>query len=71
MARCKVLTILANASSFLHALVCVRLFVCSALLAVNLPCVVEVHKTVDQVTLFKSGDVGQMVIVYADEEELW
>jgi hypothetical protein len=31
---------------------------------VNLPCVVEVHKTVDQVTLFKSGDVGQMVIVY-------
>lgn len=31
---------------------------------VNLPCVVEVHKTVDQVTLFKSGDVGQMVVVY-------
>lgn len=30
----------------------------------NLPCVVEVHKTVDQVTLFKSGDVGQMVVVY-------
>lgn len=33
-------------------------------LVVNLPCVVEVHKTVDQVTLFKSGDVGQMVVVY-------
>eukprot|EP00952_Eustigmatos_sp_NYUAD-ZCMA_P010907 44490-Eustigmatos_ZCMA.PRE.1 len=27
--------------------------------SVNLPCVVEVQKTVDQVTLFKSGDVGQ------------
>jgi len=35
-----------------------------------LPCVVEVHKTVDYVTLFKSGDVGQMVVVYADESEL-
>lgn len=30
----------------------------------NLPCVVEVHKTVDKATLFKSGDIGQMVIVY-------
>ena len=37
---------------------------------VNLPCVVEMHKTVDYVTLFKSGDVGQMVVVYADETEL-
>lgn len=34
---------------------------------VNLPCVVEVHKTVDYVTLFKSADVGQMVVVYKDE----
>lgn len=37
---------------------------------VNLPCVVEMHKTVDYVTLFKSGDVGQMVVVYANETEL-
>lgn len=34
---------------------------------VNLPCVVEVHKTVDNATLFKSGDVGQMVVVYGTQ----
>ncbi len=37
---------------------------------VNLPCVVEMHKTVDYVTLFKSGDIGQMVVVYSNETEL-
>lgn len=28
--------------------------------AVNLPCVVEVHKTIDNSTLFKCGDIGQV-----------
>jgi hypothetical protein len=31
---------------------------------VNLPCVVESHKTLDKASYFKSGDVGQMIIVY-------
>lgn len=35
---------------------------------VNLPCVLETHKTNDNTTYFKSGDVGQMIIVYKDEE---
>ncbi|CAM9661489.1 unnamed protein product, partial [Phaeothamnion confervicola] len=30
----------------------------------NLPCPVETHKTLDTATYFKSGDVGQMLIVY-------
>ncbi|CAM9762440.1 unnamed protein product [Chrysoparadoxa australica] len=35
---------------------------------VNLPCLVETHKTLDHVTYFKSGDVGQMLVVYQDAE---
>lgn len=31
---------------------------------VDLPCVVETQKTLDRSTFFKSGDVGQMLIVY-------
>lgn len=31
---------------------------------VDLPCVVETQKTLDRRTFFKSGDVGQMLIVY-------
>jgi hypothetical protein len=27
---------------------------------VNLPCIVEVHKTLDRITLYKTGDVGQV-----------
>lgn len=29
----------------------------------DLPCVIETHKTVDRVGFFKTGDVGQMIIV--------
>jgi hypothetical protein len=31
---------------------------------VDLPCVAETRKTADNVTLYKSADVGQMIIVY-------
>lgn len=31
---------------------------------VDLPCVLETQKTLDRSTFFKSGDVGQMLIVY-------
>lgn len=31
---------------------------------VDLPCVVETQKTLDRSTFFKSGDVGQMLVVY-------
>lgn len=34
---------------------------------VNLPCPVEVHKTVDHATYHKSSDIGQMLLVYEDE----
>eukprot|EP00904_Undaria_pinnatifida_P013816 jgi/Undpi1/9565/HiC_scaffold_27.g12021.m1 len=34
---------------------------------VDLPCIVETQKTLDRSTFFKSGDVGQMLIVYKDE----
>ncbi|CAN0205634.1 unnamed protein product, partial [Discosporangium mesarthrocarpum] len=34
---------------------------------VDLPCILETHKTLDRATYFKSGDVGQMLIVYEDE----
>lgn len=34
---------------------------------VNLPCPVEVHKTVDHAAYHKSADVGQMLLVYEDE----
>ncbi|CAM9731402.1 unnamed protein product, partial [Ascophyllum nodosum] len=34
---------------------------------VDLPCVLETQKTLDRATFFKSGDVGQMLIVYKDE----
>lgn len=30
---------------------------------VDLPCVVETHKTADRVAYFKTGDVGQAIIV--------
>lgn len=35
---------------------------------VDLPCVVETQKTLDRSTFFKSGDVGQMLIVYKVRE---
>lgn len=31
---------------------------------VDMPCVLETQKTLDKKTFFKSGDVGQMLIVY-------
>lgn len=31
---------------------------------VDMPCVLETQKTLDRSTFFKSGDVGQMLIVY-------
>ncbi|CAN0327803.1 unnamed protein product, partial [Laminaria digitata] len=31
---------------------------------VDLPCIVETQKTLDRSTFFKSGDVGQMLVVY-------
>ncbi|CAM9643920.1 unnamed protein product, partial [Choristocarpus tenellus] len=34
---------------------------------VDLPCILETQKTLDRNTYFKSGDVGQMLIVYEDE----
>ena len=34
---------------------------------VNLPCPVEVHKTLDHANYHKASDVGQMLIVYEDE----
>lgn len=34
---------------------------------VNLPCPVEVHKTLDHASYYKSADVAQMLIVYEDE----
>ncbi|CAN0355240.1 unnamed protein product, partial [Ectocarpus sp. 12 AP-2014] len=34
---------------------------------VDMPCVLETQKTLDKRTFFKSGDVGQMLIVYKDE----
>ncbi|CAM9998480.1 unnamed protein product [Pylaiella littoralis] len=34
---------------------------------VDMPCVLETQKTLDKSTFFKSGDVGQMLIVYKDE----
>lgn len=37
--------------------------------AVDLPCVVETYKTRDRKMYFKSGDVGQMLIVHNSEEE--
>ena len=30
---------------------------------VDLPCVTETHKTIDKVTFYKTGDIGQMIIV--------
>eukprot|EP00752_Nemacystus_decipiens_P002334 g2207.t1 len=34
---------------------------------VDMPCVLESQKTLDKNTFFKSGDIGQMLIVYKDE----
>lgn len=31
---------------------------------VDMPCVLETQKTLDKSTFFKSGDIGQMLIVY-------
>ena len=37
---------------------------------VNLPCPVEIHKTFDHATYYKSSDVGQILIVYEDMTHL-
>jgi transcription initiation factor TFIID subunit 7 len=37
---------------------------------VNLPCPVELHKTTDHITYYKSVDVAQMLIVYEDMQAL-
>jgi transcription initiation factor TFIID subunit 7 len=37
---------------------------------VNLPCPVEVHKTLDHASFYKCSDVAQMLIVYEDEMAL-
>jgi TATA-binding protein-associated factor Taf7 len=34
---------------------------------IDLPCPVETHRTFDRVALYKSSDVGQILIVYGDE----
>ena len=34
---------------------------------VKLPCVVETHKTYDDVALYKTGDVGQAIVVHAED----
>jgi transcription initiation factor TFIID subunit 7 len=34
---------------------------------VNLPCPIEVHKTLDHASYYKAADVAQMLIVYEDE----
>ena len=34
----------------------------------NLPCLLESHKTVDMKILYKSGDIGQVLCVYLNEE---
>lgn len=36
---------------------------------VDMPCVLESQKTLDKNTFFKSGDIGQMLIVYKVESE--
>jgi transcription initiation factor TFIID subunit 7 len=33
-------------------------------LLLDLPCIVETHKTQDYKSVYKSGDVGQMILVY-------
>ncbi|KAL7719897.1 TAFII55 protein conserved region domain-containing protein [Entamoeba marina] len=34
---------------------------------VTLPCVVETHKSYDDVALFKTGDIGQAIIIHDDD----
>lgn len=34
----------------------------------DLPCVVETHRTVDNRTYYKSGDVGQLLLVQNEDE---
>lgn len=36
---------------------------------INLPCIVESHKTFDDMMFFKSGDIAQMLIVFETEGE--
>lgn len=36
---------------------------------VQLPCVVETHKSYDDISLYKTGDIGQAIIIHTKENE--